>query len=107
MRSNDPRPVGVRREEHPIPRATWLILRQVRKVIAAVVGITVLAIGIAMLVLPGPAFVVIPLGLGILAAEFAWARHVLDQLKHHGRRALGPGWRKVLKALDRLRSSNR
>jgi uncharacterized protein (TIGR02611 family) len=42
-----------------------------------VVGGTVLAIGIAMILLPGPAFIVIPAGLAILAIEFAWARRWL------------------------------
>jgi tellurite resistance protein TerC len=41
----------------------------------------VLAIGVALIVLPGPAFVVIPLGLAILGAEFAWARHWLRKVK--------------------------
>jgi tellurite resistance protein TerC len=41
----------------------------------------VLAIGVALIVLPGPAFVVIPLGLAILSAEFAWARHWLRKVK--------------------------
>ena len=40
-----------------------------------------LAIGVALIVLPGPAFVVIPLGLAILGAEFAWARHWLRKVK--------------------------
>ncbi len=56
-------------------------LKQVRRLIVAVVGFTVLLIGIAMLVLPGPAFVVIPLGLGILATEFVWARRLLKKMK--------------------------
>jgi tellurite resistance protein TerC len=47
----------------------------------AIVGGTVLAIGIALIVLPGPAFVVIPLGLAILSAEFAWARYWLRKVK--------------------------
>lgn len=44
-------------------------------------GMGVLFVGIAMLVLPGPAFVVIPIGLAILATEFAWARRWLNILK--------------------------
>ena len=46
----------------------------VKRVIVSVVGVTVLLIGIALLVLPGPAFVVIPVGLAILATEYASAR---------------------------------
>lgn len=52
-----------------------------RKVVVGVVGTTVLLLGVAMLVLPGPAVVVIPLGLGILAVEFAWARRWLKRLR--------------------------
>ena len=33
-----------------------------RKLIVGVIGITILLIGVAMVVLPGPAFIVIPVG---------------------------------------------
>ena len=49
--------------------------------ILAVAGFTVLALGVAMIVLPGPAIVVIPIGLGILATEFVWARSLLNRIK--------------------------
>ena len=62
--------------------------RHARRVVIAVVGGSVVLIGIAMLVLPGPAFVVIPLGLGILAIEFAWARHWLERVKAHAQTAV-------------------
>ena len=58
--------------------------RLARRIAVSVVGFTVLAIGIAMIVLPGPAFIVIPAGLGILGLEFAWARRTLIQLKERG-----------------------
>lgn len=51
----------------------------VRKVVIAVIGTTVLLIGIALIVLPGPAFIVIPIGLSILASEFIWARRVIKR----------------------------
>jgi tellurite resistance protein TerC len=64
-------------------------LRQIKRIIVSVVGGTVLIIGIALLVLPGPAFLVIPLGLGILATEFVWAqrllRNIKDKLKRPGK----------------------
>jgi len=41
----------------------------------------VLAIGLLMLVLPGPAIVVIPVGLAILATELAWARRLLQRVR--------------------------
>ena len=59
-------------------------LRQARRLIVLVIGITVLAVGIALLVLPGPAFVVIPIGLAILGTEFVWARRLLHNLKERG-----------------------
>jgi len=52
-----------------------------RKLIIAVIGGTVLLIGIALIVLPGPAFIVIPIGLAILATEFAWALHALKRAR--------------------------
>lgn len=56
-------------------------IQAARRVIVGVVGGTIVAIGVAMLVLPGPAFVVIPVGLGILGLEFAWARRWLRKLR--------------------------
>jgi tellurite resistance protein TerC len=67
---------------------SWLF-RNVRKAVVAVVGLTILSIGVAMIVLPGPAILVIPLGLGVLALEFAWAERVLRRVKEEGRRRVG------------------
>ncbi len=55
--------------------------RQARKVVVLLVGSTVLLVGIAMIVLPGPAIVVIPLALAIFGLEFAWARRWLRRLR--------------------------
>jgi tellurite resistance protein TerC len=52
-----------------------------RRVIVSVIGVTVLLIGVALLVLPGPAFIVIPIGLAILATEYAWARRWLKKVR--------------------------
>src|SRR5213596_2490210 len=52
-----------------------------KRVIVSVVGATVLLIGVALLVLPGPAFIVIPVGLAILATEYAWARRWLKKAR--------------------------
>ena len=49
----------------------------IRKLVYSVIGITVILIGVVMIVLPGPAFIVIPLGLAILASEYAWARRII------------------------------
>ncbi len=58
-----------------------MIFKQAKRLIVLVMGLTVLLIGVALLVLPGPAFVIIPVGLAILATEFAWARRLLNRLK--------------------------
>jgi tellurite resistance protein TerC len=52
-----------------------------RKLIVAVIGITILLLGVVMVVLPGPAFIVIPVGLAILATEFAWARRAVRRTR--------------------------
>jgi len=57
------------------------MLKFARRIVILIVGMTVLLIGIAMLVLPGPAVVVIPIGLAILATEYAWARRWLRIIK--------------------------
>ena len=56
-------------------------LKQVKRLVVAVVGLTVLLLGIAMILLPGPAFILIPAGLAILATEFVWARKLLGTVK--------------------------
>ncbi len=49
----------------------------IRKLVWSVLGLTVLLIGVVMIVLPGPAVIVIPIGLAILASEYAWARRII------------------------------
>jgi uncharacterized protein (TIGR02611 family) len=52
-----------------------------------VAGFTILLAGIAMLLAPGPAFVVIPVGLAVLSLEFAWAERLLDTAIEKGEAA--------------------
>ena len=61
-------------------------VEQVRRIFRIVSGFTLLAAGVVMLVTPGPGWVVILLGLGLLAAEFVWARRLMDRIKHEGNR---------------------
>lgn len=56
-------------------------LKQVRRVVIFVLGMSVVLFGVALLVLPGPAVVVIPAGLAILGIEFRWARNWLRRAK--------------------------
>lgn len=52
-------------------------LVQAKRLVIIVIGFTILAVGIALIVLPGPAILIIPLGLTILATEFIWAKKLL------------------------------
>jgi tellurite resistance protein TerC len=61
-----------------------IALKWIRRIAIAVAGFTVLCVGVAMIVLPGPAFIVIPAGLGILALEFAWAKRWLVEARERG-----------------------
>jgi tellurite resistance protein TerC len=70
--------------------------KMAKRIAITVVGVSVLAIGIVMIVAPGPALVLIPVGLAILGLEFAWARLWLKRLREsissrnmrgHGERA--------------------
>jgi uncharacterized protein (TIGR02611 family) len=71
------------REQRERHRRRPLVVR----VLYIVVGFTLLAAGVAMLVLPGPAFVVIPIGLALLSLEFAWAENLLDRALEQGEAA--------------------
>jgi tellurite resistance protein TerC len=64
-----------------IKRVVHLTYKAARRIVVGVVGATVLLIGVVMLVTPGPALVVIPVGLAILSLEFAWARAWLRHLR--------------------------
>jgi tellurite resistance protein TerC len=57
-------------------------LKQAKRIIKIVIGFTVLITGLAMVVLPGPAILVIPAGLAILATEFVWAKRLLDRIRN-------------------------
>src|SRR6267142_4941085 len=59
-------------------------VEQVRRVFLIIAGFTLLLVGGVMLVTPGPGWLVIFLGLGLLAAEFVWARRLMDRIKREG-----------------------
>jgi tellurite resistance protein TerC len=64
-------------DKHPL----FGTYRIAKRIAIGIVGGSVLVVGILMIVLPGPAFVVIPVGLGILSLEFAWARSWLKKAR--------------------------
>lgn len=65
-------------------------LKQIKRIVVGIVGTTVLIIGVLLLILPGPAFLIIPLGLGILATEFVWAQRLLRRVKEKLTRSRNP-----------------
>jgi tellurite resistance protein TerC len=70
----------------------------VKRIAVAVVGGTITLLGFAMIVLPGPAIVVIPVGLSILATEFVWARRYRRRC-----RTLAMEWKEKIEARARAR----
>jgi len=74
-----------RRRLRELPKTAGF--RQIRRIAVFVVGMTVLLFGFALVVLPGPAVVVIPAGLAILSLEFRWARRWLREAKALARQA--------------------
>ncbi len=59
-------------------------LHQAKRFFKILVGFTLLVIGVLMIVTPGPGVLTILLALGVLAAEFVWARRLLDRVKEQG-----------------------
>ena len=72
-------------DKHPL----FGTYRIAKRIAIGLVGGSVLLVGVLMIVLPGPAFVVIPVGLGILSLEFAWARNWLRKIKEKARSVAG------------------
>jgi uncharacterized protein (TIGR02611 family) len=64
-------------DKHPL----YVPYRVAKRIAIGIVGGSVLIVGVCMIVLPGPAFIVIPAGLAILGIEFAWARIWLKKAK--------------------------
>ena len=58
-----------------------MTIKQAKRAIIGVLGLTVILFGIALIFLPGPAILVIPMGLAILASEFAWAKRLLKKVR--------------------------
>jgi tellurite resistance protein TerC len=66
-------------------RLATTTLAQARKVIAFVIGGTIVIIGLVMVPGPGPGLLVLPVGLTILAMEFVWARKLLTRFNERAR----------------------
>jgi uncharacterized protein (TIGR02611 family) len=68
-------------------------IEQVRRFSRILAGFTLLLIGVIMVFTPGPGWVVIFLGLTLLAAEFVWARRLMERMKHEGNRLKDSVWK--------------
>ena len=64
-----------------------MILVRVKRIVVTVIGFIVLIVGILLIVFPGPAFIVIPIGLAILATEYEWAKKVFVKIKKRVQKA--------------------
>jgi Putative transmembrane protein (PGPGW) len=59
-------------------------MQQAGRMAVAIVGFTITLLGVVMLVTPGPGWLAILLGLGVLGVEFVWARRRLGRLRKGG-----------------------
>lgn len=80
-----------------IERIALATYRQARKAVILLLGSSVLIVGVLMIVLPGPALLVIPFGVTILAIEFGWARRWLRRIKTE----FADGRRRISEAVKR------
>ena len=64
-----------------IKKTVHFTYKAARRIVVGIIGATILLLGVVMIITPGPAFVVIPVGLAILSIEFAWARNWLRRLR--------------------------
>jgi uncharacterized protein (TIGR02611 family) len=66
---------------------------QVWRFFKVLAGFTLLLVGVVMFFTPGPGWLVILLGLTLLAAEFVWARRLMNHMKDRGNRLKDAVWR--------------
>ena len=66
---------------------------QVWRFFKILAGFTLLLVGVVMVFTPAPGSLVILLGLTLLAAEFVWARRLIDRVKHQGNRLKDTVWK--------------
>lgn len=70
-----------------------------RRTAVAVAGVATVAVGLVLLVLPGPGLLIVFAGLGLLATEFGWASVLLLRTQATGRQA----WRRARRGAGRDR----
>jgi hypothetical protein len=65
-----------------------MVIRHIRRGAVTLIGVTILAVGVALIVLPGPGFLVIAAGFAVLATEYEWARGALDKSRDRAMQAI-------------------
>ncbi len=61
--------------------------RSGKRILVTVVGFALIALGLVLLVFPGPGILVVIAGLAVLATQYTWARSALDFTKRHAKGA--------------------
>jgi uncharacterized protein (TIGR02611 family) len=85
---------------HSFNELLRFILRSSKRAAILVIGVALCALGIVLIPLPGPGFLVVILGLAVLATEFVWAEAMLDRVKEQATKAKDSIW-------DRIRPDRR
>jgi uncharacterized protein (TIGR02611 family) len=75
-------------------------IESAKRIVKIVLGFALLGLGVALIFTPGPGWLTILLALGILAAEFGWARRLLDRMKEEGARLRAVVTRRVPRDAD-------
>ncbi len=91
-----------RRWSHHFHRVHRRLPPTLRKVLVTVVGGALLLVGVAMILLPGPAFLMIPAGLAVLSLEYHWAHRLMTRARSLARRLRRPPPRDQDPGLQRL-----
>lgn len=79
------------------PGKVWQAVVAARKLVILVVGVSLVLLGLALLVLPGPGILVVIAGLAVLAIEFTWAATLLERTREQARKAHGKARRRALR----------
>ena len=71
----------------PLKVVARFIARNGRRIAVTVIGVLVVLAGLVLLVLPGPGWVLIFVGLSILGSEYVWAQRLLRVAKQQANNA--------------------
>ena len=80
--------------------------KRARRVVVLVIGVTVVLVGLALLLLPGPGVLVILVGLGLLATEFVWAKALLRRARRQAQ-SMGRAANRLLRPSERREAVKR